>query len=144
MKLALLLALALAAGCSSPSGASPRGPNLADTPPTTADPGAVQDRPNTPPSPPPEELGTAAVAGSGAAAATSRADGAACLAASECASGVCEGQGCDAATPGTCAPRSRACTRDLRAYCGCDGKTFHTSGSCPGQRFSSKGECPNG
>ena len=67
--------------------------------------------------------------------------GAQCLAASECESGICEGEGCGD-TPGTCASASRACTRDLRTYCGCDGKTFQSSGSCPGQRFSARDACP--
>jgi len=70
-----------------------------------------------------------------------KADGASCLAGAECASGVCEGQGCGNDTPGTCMPAARRCTRDLRPYCGCDGKTFRTSGSCPGQRYAAKGEC---
>jgi hypothetical protein len=64
------------------------------------------------------------------------------LISSDCESGVCEGQGCSDATPGKCAPRSRGCTRDLREYCGCDGKTFRSSGSCPGARFSAKSACP--
>ena len=42
---------------------------------------------------------------------------------------------------GKCAPKNRACTKDLRAYCGCDGQTFKASGSCPGQRYSAKGAC---
>lgn len=66
--------------------------------------------------------------------------GAQCQASAECESGVCEGEGCGD-TPGTCAPAQRACTRDLRQYCGCDGKTFQASGSCPGQRFSAKAAC---
>ncbi len=70
------------------------------------------------------------------------ADGAACLADGDCASGVCEGQGCGPDEPGVCAPKSRACTKDLRPYCGCDGQTFRTSGSCPGRRYAAKGECP--
>ncbi|MCA9711788.1 MAG: hypothetical protein KDK70_38485, partial [Myxococcales bacterium] len=69
------------------------------------------------------------------------ADGASCLAASDCQSGVCEGQGCGDDQPGTCVPQSRMCTRDLQAYCGCDGATFRTSGSCPGQRYAARGEC---
>jgi hypothetical protein len=68
--------------------------------------------------------------------------GAACLAAAECASGVCEGQGCGPSEPGVCAETSRRCTRDRRAYCGCDGVTFFSSGSCPGRRFSAKASCP--
>ena len=67
--------------------------------------------------------------------------GAQCSAATECESGVCEGEGCGD-TAGTCAPAQRACTRDLRQYCGCDGKTFQASGSCPGQRFSARQACP--
>jgi hypothetical protein len=69
------------------------------------------------------------------------ADGAACLKNEDCASGTCEGQGCDDAHPGVCAPKTRACTRDLRPYCGCDGKTFSTSGTCPGRRYQAKGAC---
>ncbi|MBK7074039.1 MAG: hypothetical protein IPH44_17225 [Myxococcales bacterium] len=70
------------------------------------------------------------------------ADGAACLANSDCASGVCEGQGCGPDAPGACAPANRACTKDLRTYCGCDGQTFRASGSCPGKRFSARAACP--
>ncbi len=70
-----------------------------------------------------------------------RADGAACLAATECKSGVCEGQGCGADVPGACAPARRGCTRDRRPYCGCDGATFYSSGSCAGQRYSAKSAC---
>jgi hypothetical protein len=69
-----------------------------------------------------------------------RADGAACNASDECASGICEGEGCGD-NQGTCAPKARGCTRDLRQYCGCDGKTFQASGSCPGQRFSKRDAC---
>lgn len=68
-------------------------------------------------------------------------DGAACLKASDCASGVCEGHGCTDTTPGTCAPAERACTRDRRPYCGCDGETFYSSGSCPGRRYARQGTC---
>ena len=69
------------------------------------------------------------------------ADGEKCLSADDCASGVCEGEGCDEATPGTCMPKMRPCTRDIRPYCGCDGETFTGSGNCPGQRFAYPGEC---
>jgi hypothetical protein len=67
-------------------------------------------------------------------------DGARCLRSDQCASGVCEGEGCGP-EGGTCAPSKRACTKDLRPYCGCDSKTFRTSGSCPGRRFAYRGEC---
>ena len=87
--------------------------------------------PPNPPAPPDSPAQTGRVA-----------DGEACLAAADCASGVCEGQGCDDRTPGQCAPAARGCTRDLRPYCGCDGVTFRTSGSCPGQRFAERAECP--
>ena len=68
-------------------------------------------------------------------------DGAPCLVGPECASGVCEGEGCSEDRPGTCAPRSRACTKDLRQYCGCDGKSFGASGTCPGRRFAARAPC---
>jgi hypothetical protein len=64
-----------------------------------------------------------------------------CLSDADCDGGVCEGQGCDGDEPGTCAPKSRMCTRDSRAYCGCDGQTFRASGSCPGRRYAAEGEC---
>lgn len=67
--------------------------------------------------------------------------GAACLTADQCQSGVCEGMGCDDQTPGVCAPSQRACTRDRRAFCGCDGKQFYGSSSCVGQRYAYKGMC---
>ena len=76
-------------------------------------------------------------------ASTGGAEGASCLSGSDCASGVCEGAGCGDDQPGTCAAAQRACTRDYAAYCGCDGQTFHGSGSCPGQRYSARGECAN-
>jgi hypothetical protein len=94
-----------------------------------------------PASPPPPSDGEPG-GGSGTAGATARPDGAPCLIARDCASGVCEGEGCTAARPGTCAPASRGCTKDLREYCGCDGVTFRSSGSCPGARFAIRGECP--
>jgi len=71
-------------------------------------------------------------------------DGAACLSGSECQSGVCEGEGCGDDEPGECKPQARPCTRDYRAYCGCDGQTFHGSGSCPGRRYRARGECSSG
>jgi hypothetical protein len=67
-------------------------------------------------------------------------EGSACLSPTDCATGLCEGEGCGDDTPGICVG-SRACTRDLRPYCGCDGETFRTSGSCPNRRFAYRGEC---
>jgi hypothetical protein len=39
-----------------------------------------------------------------------RAEGEACLLHEDCASGLCEGQGCDDAHPGVCVPQARPCT----------------------------------
>ena len=66
--------------------------------------------------------------------------GAQCSAAKECASGICEGQGCGALA-GVCVDEGRVCTMDIRDYCGCDGQTFQSSGSCPGQLYSKRGSC---
>ncbi|HKE17647.1 MAG TPA: hypothetical protein VKB80_22385 [Kofleriaceae bacterium] len=89
--------------------------------------------------------GTAAApgagAGAGAGAGKGIRDGGRCERGEQCASGVCEGLGCDADHKGTCMARNRSCTRDLRSYCGCDGKVFQASGSCPGRRFSARGAC---
>jgi len=71
------------------------------------------------------------------------ADGAGCTEPGQCASGVCEGQGCGADAAGTCVPAQRICTKDRRAYCGCDGSTFLASGTCAGRRYASKGDCPS-
>jgi len=87
------------------------------TPPTTTPPTTT---------PPPVAKGTA--------------DGGKCSVASDCQSGVCEGQGCGD-VPGVCMSKDRVCTTDARQYCGCDGKTFTDSGSCPGRRFKARGAC---
>jgi hypothetical protein len=71
------------------------------------------------------------------------ADGSACSNGGECASGTCEGMGCGPGQ-GRCMPAQRACTRDLRVYCGCDGKEFRASGGCPGQVFLHPGACNTG
>ena len=115
---AVALTAALLAGCAPSSAGAPP-----PSPPT----------PSYEP-PPPRAPGTPPVA-------TGADDGAACLAAADCASGVCEGVGCGADTPGVCMPALRACTRDLRTYCGCDGATFQASGSCPGQRHQDGSAC---
>ncbi|MCB9684586.1 MAG: hypothetical protein H6738_04690 [Alphaproteobacteria bacterium] len=65
-----------------------------------------------------------------------------CLTGADCPSGVCEGVGCDEDHPGVCAEDMRACTRDLRPYCGCDGETFLAGGNCPMRRYRNKGPCP--
>ena len=66
--------------------------------------------------------------------------GIACAVDSDCASGVCEGEGCDPGD-GVCAPAIQLCTRDLVSYCGCDGVTFRSPSNCPGRRFTSIGTC---
>lgn len=68
-------------------------------------------------------------------------DGMACMRNEHCASGVCEGEGCFA--QGVCVPKDRACTKDLREYCGCDQVVFHASGTCPGRTYSGPGACPS-
>jgi hypothetical protein len=136
--IAIAFALALA-GCGGPAKA-PGPPAPDETPPTTKDPGAVEDEPPLQPAPPPipETGGGGSVSGADP---RGRPDGATCLAAADCASGICEGEGCTDDRPGRCAPKSRACTRDLRQYCGCDGQTFGASGSCPGRRYAATGTC---
>ncbi len=69
------------------------------------------------------------------------AEGASCTSNEQCASGTCEGEGCGDDTPGTCMPSERMCLRDLRPYCGCDGKTFMRGSNCPGQRYAARGPC---
>ncbi|HLL21111.1 MAG TPA: hypothetical protein VK427_03220 [Kofleriaceae bacterium] len=130
--------LFVVAACSSAPSGGARPPDPVNSPPATNDPGSPRDVDPTPPStaPPPETTPS----GGGTSAAT-KADGSPCLTADECTSGVCEGQGCGDSTPGTCAAKSRPCTRDLRTYCGCDGKTFQASGSCPLRRYAAKNKC---
>jgi hypothetical protein len=123
MKILLAAACLLVAACVT----TPTGAPAASPPPTPS------------PSPTPAPAPSIPVATPGDA---PGADGTPCLTAAACASGVCEGQGCDASSPGKCVPRSRPCTEDYREYCGCDGKIFHGSGSCPGQRYQARGGCP--
>ena len=134
-----ILLLALVTACSAGPSQTARPPDPVHTPPTTTDPGSVQDVDTTPPARPdrPGEQGPQSQSGPQ----SNKVDGATCLANDECASGICEGEGCGDDQPGRCMTRARACTRDLRTYCGCDGKTFQTSGSCPGRRFASRTKC---
>jgi hypothetical protein len=64
-----------------------------------------------------------------------------CLRGEECASGLCEGAGCDDRTPGRCAAVGRVCPRNHVPFCGCDGETFYQSSACPGRRYRHAGEC---
>ncbi len=145
----LLFPLALVfAGCASP-GPSTQPPMVSETPPNTKDPGAVRDDRPLQPAPPvtPEGPGHDHSSGDGKPDGKpddkpgGRPEGASCIVGPECASGICEGEGCTPDRPGTCAPKSRPCTRDLRQYCGCDGKTFGSSGTCPGRRFAARAPC---
>ena len=70
-----------------------------------------------------------------------KAAGEACLKHFECASWVCEGQGCGDDAPGTCAAETRTCTLDRKPYCGCDGETFLSSGTCPMERYAAGMPC---
>ena len=130
----LAVILALAACTPAPVGKHPHTDPL-DTPPTTNDPGASKDMTILPMTPGPAIDESVASPGSG------KSPGSTCLLASECSSGVCEGEGCDNDHPGHCAEDHRMCTRDYRQYCTCDGKSFGGSGSCPGRRYASRGKC---
>jgi hypothetical protein len=95
--------------------------------------------------PPPDHhpvVGTSSGTGSGTGSVgvSGASNGAACTASTECASGLCEGQGCGAGQ-GRCVARDRSCTFDIQAYCGCDGTTFDASGSCPERRYQHRGAC---
>lgn len=106
------------------------------SPPANAPPGPTQllpPEPQAPPPPPP-------VAQTFDAGPPEALSGSSCDTDADCGSGVCEGFGCGP-RQGVCMPADRRCTRDLRAYCGCDGATFRASGSCPGRRYSHRGEC---
>ncbi len=129
----------LVAACSSPS----KPPTPPPVEPTPVEPAPVEPTPADPIEQAPPAIDAGAAVEVDAAPALA-ADGASCFAHSDCASGVCEGEGCDDSHPGTCAPAQRGCTKDLRTYCGCDGKTFKASGSCPRQRFAAKNACVTG
>lgn len=67
-----------------------------------------------------------------------KADGEACLAATECESGVCQGEGCDESRPGTCG--APACEDIAVTYCSCEGVTIF-SNACAGVRYRYVGQC---
>lgn len=156
---AAVLSLAVVLSCDPPPTQIPPGPGVAASRP-------IEDRPVDPPPPAPVELsespssqdagpppegaasgesepvasaGDGKPAGGGTGKGTR--DGGACERGDQCASGICEGQGCGADSKGVCMSQNRRCTRDLRAYCGCDGQTFRASGSCPGRRYSARTAC---
>lgn len=106
--------------------------------PATADPAEPAAEPTAEPTPAPGTDPTDAPKPQSAAPLPA---GSACLDGAACASGVCEGEGCGDDTPGVCAPDRRACTRDARPYCGCDGQTFVAGGNCPLRRYAHKGAC---
>ena len=84
---------------------------------------------------------TATVAASAAPAADLRDDGAGCSKGSECKSGICEGQGCEA-DQGKCAPKERECTGAKQQLCDCAGKTITVEkAACPGVTFKYPGPC---
>ncbi|MGI5863172.1 MAG: hypothetical protein ACOX6T_14075 [Myxococcales bacterium] len=63
-----------------------------------------------------------------------------CTSSSDCAEGeFCQGpEGCS--VQWTCQPE-RPCTRDRRAFCGCDGTTFSASSTCPTRPYAHRGKC---
>jgi hypothetical protein len=68
--------------------------------------------------------------------------GHACLSGDECASGICEGRGCDDKSQGQCVEARRICPHNRVPFCGCDGKTFFESSACPKRRYRDRGACP--
>ena len=151
----LLVAVACVAGCSTqqaPPAPSSEGVETSTVPPEpppapepagTQAPGASPTGASGAPS---ASSGSPAASASGASDAGAKpgggtaALGAPCTAAADCAPGtVCAGpEGCGASW--TC-QKQRPCTRDLAAFCGCDGATFRGSGSCPAQRYAHRGAC---
>lgn len=116
--LVLVSALFVLVSCASPPQRAPGSPSAEAPTAGAADPSETTPGPASEPRP----------------------DGAACTQGDECASGICEGEGCGV-DEGRCAPRLRGCTKDLQAYCGCDGQTFQASGTCPGSTYRHRGAC---
>jgi hypothetical protein len=68
--------------------------------------------------------------------------GESCTHGQQCTSGLCMGEGlegCGSGARGVCS--EAGCTKDLAAYCGCNGFEFRASGSCPNQQFAYRGPC---
>ncbi len=128
------LFLALLLACSGPNSSAVDAPVDAAAPPSTEV--AAADAPVD--ADPQQDAAASDAAGTDAAPQPTS-----CLQSSDCGDGmICEGQGCDDDQPGVCVASARACTRDLKPYCGCDGTTFLSSGSCPGQRYQAAMPCP--
>jgi hypothetical protein len=68
-------------------------------------------------------------------------DGEVCFEGAECASGVCEGEGCGVNQPGRCMPASRTCSSREEEFCSCEGQTFRAPRDCPGQPIARRGPC---
>ena len=131
-----LLLAALVAGCSGPSEPQPE-----PVPITLNDPGTTGAADDPGGEAPGEGEGTDEGFGlAGGETPEPLAEGTPCTRYEDCAQGeICAGpEGCDVAW--TCQP-SRACTRDLVTYCGCDGQTIQGSGSCPPGPYSRRGPC---
>ena len=122
----LLIAVVVIAGCN--KAPMQKEPHPEPAPPSPSEPATPTEQAPANPS-----IGSAG----------GQADGAPCLAATDCASGVCEGQGCETNQPGACAPKMRGCTRDLREYCGCDGITYWNTCAIEHEGFNVAlhGEC---
>jgi hypothetical protein len=122
-------------GCSGQQAAGPPPPPDPAVLPADAAPAAV-----VVPPPPPDAAPVAVEPPPPDAAPVLADDGWECQSNAECKSGQCEGAGCEDAS-GTCVSQNRACTADVRTYCGCDAKTFQASGSCPGRIYDYRGAC---
>jgi hypothetical protein len=134
--LAFMVAAAWLAGCGAGQPPSiPPMPVMPDTPESMTEPLAEPE----PASPSPAPVAPEGAPSTPAAPAPQD-EGQPCSAHADCKSGICEGEGC-ATNAGKCVSNARSCTKDLQEYCGCDGKTFSSSGSCPGGRFKQRGPC---
>jgi len=114
-------------------------------------PATPPTEPSTPPTTEPDEVAADGSAGSGGGSVIGGSGGAPALPredltcdpteAGDCLQGEqCIGpQGCDAVW--TC-DADIVCKKDVREYCGCDGRTFETvTGNCPWQKYQYPGPC---